>query len=213
MQRALATLAALAVAVLCAAGVARSASSAGQDDDWARAARLEVDAPLEAARAARRALGSGAGEVAGERQALAFRLGTALADRGDLDAAAELQVVLHQRVRADWSAINASITLVRLGRSREAEALLAEHEPRAVARGDVANHRGLAAMGRGDSAAARSHFARALVAGSRDAGLSLARLDLVAGHRARARAGFRPAVDDPEPHAWGLRGWGLTLLP
>lgn len=199
--------------VVSLAGWARTAEPVPATDDWTRATELEASDPLGAARAAVRALTGATGEVSGSHQGLAFRLGTALADAGELEDAAVLQVALHERVRADWSAINASITLVRLGRSLEAELLLAEHEPQALARGDVANHRGLAAMGLGDAAAARRHFGRALVAGSRDAGLSLARLDLVEGAPDRARAGFRPSVDDPQPHAWGLRGWGLTLLP
>lgn len=180
--------------------------------DWEAAARLESSDPVAAARAALSALATGTAALTDERQALAFRLGTALAETNDLALAAELQMALHARVRADWSAINAAITLVALGRADEAESLLAAHEPGAGAPGDIANHRGLAAMGRGDVGAARRHFARALVSGSRDAGLSLARLDLVAGHVDRARAGFRPSVDDPEPHAWALRGWSLTLL-
>ncbi|QDU84980.1 hypothetical protein Pla163_21000 [Planctomycetes bacterium Pla163] len=186
---------------------------ATQDDAWERATALETLDPVAAAKAVLEALAATTGELSGNQQALGFRLGAALAESGDPTDAAVLQLALHERVGADWSAINATITLMRLGRLDEAAALLLEHEPRASEPADVANYRGLVAMARADVTAARQHFSRALVHGSRDAGLSLARLDLLTGHPSAARAGFRPSVDDAAPHAWALRGWALTLLP
>jgi hypothetical protein len=186
---------------------------APQQSDWERAAELESSDPVAAAIAFLEALRASAGDVSGPHQALGFRLGAALAESGDLADAAALQLALHARVGADWSAINATITLMRLGRLDDAAALLAEHESRAAAAADVANYRGLVALACADVTLARRHFSRALVLGSRDAGLSLARMDLLGGHPSAARAGFRPSVDDAAPHAWALRGWALTLLP
>jgi hypothetical protein len=181
--------------------------------DWSLAAELETSDRLAASAAVLRALAHHRGPLDTARQSLAFRLGAACAEASELELAAELQLALHAAVLADWSAVNAAITLGRLGRSATAEEVLAAQEPRALDPGEIANHRGLVAQGRGDGPAARRHFARALVSGSRNAGLSLARMDLEAGDIARARVGFRPGVDDPVPHDWALRGWALTLLP
>jgi len=186
---------------------------AADERDWRRAAELETSDRAGASAALLRALAGATGPIEPARQALAFRLGAACAEASELELAAELQVALHTAVLADWSAVNAAITLGRLGRSESAEELLAAQELRTREPGDIANHRGLVAQGRGDTASARRHFARALVSGSRNAGLSLARMDLEAGELDRARVGFRPGVDDPVPHDWALRGWALTLLP
>jgi hypothetical protein len=75
------------------------------------------------------------------------------------------------------------------------------------------NQRGIAAQGFGDDRAARDHLGRALALGSEDAGLVLARMDLVAGRRAAARVGFRAHILNQPPPDWAWRGWGTTLLP
>jgi hypothetical protein len=182
-------------------------------DEWSRVRELSANDPGAAATAAVQALGATNDVLPLELQQLCFEIGAGLAERGELARAAELQTALHTNVHADWSAIDAALTLGRLGRGPEADALLAEHEARASSVGEIANHRGLLARGRGDDTTARRHFGRALVAGSRHAGLSLARMDLEVGDAAGARIGFRPGVDDAPAHDWALRGWALCLLP
>jgi len=193
--------------------LAAAALFAPRTDDWSRVRELFATDADAAATAAVRALGATTDVLPLELQQLCFEIGAGLAEKGELERAAELQAALHGNVRADWSAIDAALTLGRIGRGGEADALLAEHEARASFVGEIANHRGLLARGRGDDRAARGHFGRALVAGSRNASLSLARMDLEAGDGASARIGFRPGVDDAPAHDWALRGWALCLLP
>lgn len=196
-----------------AALLAAAALFVPQADEWSRVRELFASDARAAAQAATSALATSDGVLPLELQQLCFEIGAQLAEKGALDAAAALQTALHANVRADWSAIDAALTLGRLGRGDEADRLLAAHEPLAAFKGEIANHRGLLARGRGDDRVAREHFGRALVAGSRHAGLSLARMDLEVGDLAAARIGFRPGVDDAPAHDWALRGWALTLLP
>lgn len=196
-----------------AALLAAAALAGPHADEWSRVRELFASDTRAAAEAATAALVSSAEVLPLDLQQLCFEIGAQLAEKGDLESAAALQTALHRNVQADWSAIDAALTLGRSGRVEEAERLLSDHEPRAAFAGEIANHRGLLARGRGDDRVAREHFGRALVAGSRHAGLSLARMDLEVGDHSAARIGFRPGVDDAPAHDWALRGWALTLLP
>jgi tetratricopeptide (TPR) repeat protein len=209
-------------AALCLALVASAAprpAIAGAIEGRKPADWPEVSAALEAGQleqAHRLGLGlleASAGGLELEAQRSAFRLGLALVDARRLEDAAAVQVQLFQRAPAIWSAIDASLTLARLGRTDDADGILAAQlarEPRAAA---LWSHRGLLRLGAGDRPRAELWLARAVRLGSDDATLSLARLHLLDGERDKARAAFRPAVDRPDPHAWGLRGWAATLLP
>ena len=77
---------------------------------------------------------------------------------------------------------------------------------------DLASQRGLNALGGGREAEALEHLAVALARGSDDAAVILARLDLARGRMRDARAGFRALISRPEPGAWAIRGWGVSLV-
>lgn len=182
--------------------------------DWSEVASALDAGDLERAYDLGRALlDGGEGPLDGPAQQGAFRLGQALIGAGDLTRAAQVQVGTAARVPADWAAINASLTLARLGRTEEADAVLARRLAQVPTAGELWNQRGVLWLGAGELRRGRRHLARAVRYGSGNATLSLARLALFQGDLEDARAAFRPGMDRPEPHAWGLRGWAATLLP
>ena len=183
------------------------------DAAWEGAARFEASDPYGAAHLAREALALDSGQLAAERVELAFRLTVALAETGDLGAAVELAEPLHAATRADWSAINLGLLHSRLGEPRAAERVLFDQLRASTRPGELWNHLALVAMGEGRESLARSRLGRAVRLGSRNAQLSLARLDLQSGRMDAARGGFRAGADAVPPGPWSLRGWALTLLP
>jgi hypothetical protein len=134
-----------------------------------------------------------------------------------LDDAVVVQRELHAIYGEAWSAMNLAGSLHRAGRVDEADAVLAAQEALGANPAEIQNTRGIHALGRGDERAARDHLGRSLARGYRDSALVLARLDQTRGDLPGARAGFRALLHvDPSagetPHAWALRGWGMTLL-
>lgn len=132
------------------------------------------------------------------------------------EATLPIQVQLHARYQAEWSALDLSLTLKALGRSAEADQLMAEAIEREAAAGrpteNLWEQRGIVALGSGDGSRARDYLGKALALGSDQAGVLLSRLDLVAGRTERARAGFRALILASPPPDWAWRGWGTTLL-
>ncbi len=130
------------------------------------------------------------------------------------DGAIDLLEDLHSRYLAEWSAINLSLAYAAVGRAEEADRVVAEQIQRQGPQGSMAlwSRRGNAAWGNGDDRRARDYFGKALALGSSDAAIVLARLDFFDDRILRARSGFRALLYDPEPSAWALRGWGLSLL-
>ncbi|MHC4263839.1 MAG: tetratricopeptide repeat protein [Planctomycetota bacterium] len=188
-----------------------------QPNDWERVSTALDAGELELAGRLGldllRAVGDGGGELALEAQQVAFRLGVSLDKAGLVDLGSEVQVALFEAVPADWSAVNAALTLTRSGRTEQADEILArrlETTPRAA---ELWSQRGVLWLGAGDENRALGHFGRAVRYGSVNASFSLGRLALFRGDRAAARAAFRPSIDSPSPHAWALRGWAATLLP
>jgi tetratricopeptide (TPR) repeat protein len=131
---------------------------------------------------------------------------------GRYPAAYPLQLALHGAVRADWSALDLSLTEIRLGRLDAAEGVLLQQLRLSEAPAELWNQLGLLELARGRSASAGSALARALRLGSENAGLSLARLRLQQGQREAALALFRQGVDRDPPPPWSLAGWALCLL-
>jgi tetratricopeptide (TPR) repeat protein len=182
--------------------------------DWAEVvAALDAGELDRAYETGRSLLADSEGALELEAQQAAFRLGVALVDADRFERAAEVQTLLFERVPAEWSAINASLTLARIGRVEEADAVLAAELVRRPRSAELWNQRGVMWLGAGDQARARRHLGRAVRYGSLNASLSLGRLALLAGDLEAARAAFRPGVDRTDAHAWGLRGWAATLLP
>ena len=136
-----------------------------------------------------------------------------------MDEAAAVQRALHARYEATWSAMNLAYTLHRGGDWEGADAVLersleraSEQGLSAAERADLWNNRGLIATGAGQERLGLDCLGRALGLGSQDAALILARRELFEGRLEQARAGFRGLLLAPEPHAWTLRGWGVSLL-
>lgn len=203
----------------------RPAAADASDAEWpygglASWIAAEVIPPSPArARALVRALGAER-EPTREQVSFAWGYGVELAtERLWIDDAIAVQTALHERYDEQWSALNLAMTLHRAGRVEAAERVLArraeEHAETLPVeqRRELWSNRGLLALGRGDERVARDRLGRALALGSTDAALVLAREDLARDDDAGARAGFRALLLDEEPHAWALRGWGLTLLP
>jgi tetratricopeptide (TPR) repeat protein len=128
-----------------------------------------------------------------------------------------IQLALHARYQAEWSASDLALTYKSLGEYDEADRILAEAIEREDAAGRIPRNlweqRGILALGSGDEPRARDYLGKALALGSDDAGLLLSRLDLMAGRTERARAGFRALILGSPPPDWAWRGWGMTLLP
>jgi hypothetical protein len=167
--------------------------------------------------AAQRAIESTPGAIPDDRLRLAWGIGVDEARALHLVSARDLQEALYRRVPAVWSATDLSLTLSRLGEAEAADRILAEQIEREAAAGhptgDLWSRRGTQALGNGDEGLARDYLGLGLARGSADAGVVLARLDLVQGRIAEACAGFRALLLDPAPSPWAARGWGLTLLP
>lgn len=145
-------------------------------------------------------------------QQLAFERAQSLREDGDLEGALALQLALHRAVLADWSALDLSLTHMRLGRLTEAEALLGEQLVRSSAPAELWNQLGLVALAGSEESLALSCLGRALRLGSENAGQSLARLHLSRGRLEAAQALFRRGVDQTPPPPWSLPGWALCLL-
>lgn len=148
---------------------------------------------------------------------LAYNTGVDEARALRFEDALPLIQALHERYRAEWSALDLFLTLKNLGRRAEADAVLAEAIERETAAGRrpkaLWEHRGILALGFGDERLARDYLGRAMALGSDDAALLLARLDLMAGNTAAARTGFRALILNTPPPDWAWRGWGTALLP
>jgi hypothetical protein len=128
-----------------------------------------------------------------------------------------IQLGLHERYRAAWSAEDLALTYRFLGRGQDAQTLLERAIDTERAAGQRAagllEKRGIQALGDGDGAAARDYLGQALALGSDDAGLVLARMDLFAGRNEEARRGFQAHILGQPPPDWAWRGWGTALLP
>ncbi|MBI5431945.1 MAG: hypothetical protein HZA52_03835 [Planctomycetes bacterium] len=150
--------------------------------------------------------------------ALAYEVWVAAADALRIDEALSIGRNLHARSHATWSAISLALTTMRAGLADECDAVLAAQlaiTPRENS-GDLAalwDHRGIASLGAGWEQPGRFALGRAVLHGSTDGAVVLARLDLAAGEFERARAGFRAALIENPASDWARRGWGLSLLP
>ncbi len=128
-----------------------------------------------------------------------------------------IQLNLHARYQAEWSALDLALTYKALGQQAAAERVISE----AIAREEGAGRRpyalweqrGVLAFAFGDERTSRDYLGRALALGSDEAGLLLARLDLMQGRAEAARRGFRALILNAPPPDWAWRGWGTTLLP
>lgn len=133
------------------------------------------------------------------------------------EATLPIQLELHSRYQAEWSALDLALTYKALGEREAADRVLAEGIAREEAAGRrphaLWESRAIVALGFGDEATSRDYLGRALALGSDDAGLLLARLDLMAGRVEAARRGFRALILGRLPPDWAWRGWGTTLLP
>lgn len=133
------------------------------------------------------------------------------------ESALPIQLELHRRYLADWSALDLSLTYKALGRFEAAEQVIGEAIVRETSAGRrpgaLWEQRGILALGSGNERAARDYFGKALALGSDDAGLVLSRLDLMDGRIEAARRGFRALLFDQPPPDWAWRGWGTALLP
>lgn|SRR5262245_2035936 len=133
------------------------------------------------------------------------------------ETALPIQLRLHERYRAAWSAEDLALTYKFLGRRQDAEEVLARaiDKERAEGRQPAAlwERRGILALGFGDETAARDYLGLALAQGSDDAGLLLSRLDLIAVKTEDARRGFQALILGRPPPDWAWRGWGMALLP
>ncbi len=174
--------------------------------------QLDSDAAA-AAQAAAAGLAGSTGDVAGEHQQLAFEILVQLASEGRHEQAEVLAAPLHERVAADWTAVNLCLVLSQTGRFDQADAVLHSQLPRSTDPAELWNQRALLASGQGHADLFRARLGRAVRLGSANAALSLARADALAGRLEAARAGYRAGCDRTPPAPWSLRGWALTLLP
>lgn len=149
---------------------------------------------------------------------LAWR--TAAAEAGALrleSGALPIQRQLHERYAAAWTAVQLSLSLMRLG---DLEALnqvmgqvITQEEAAGRSSAELWSQWGLAQLGAGNEQRARDYLGLALARGSSNAAIILGRLDLQQGRIEQARANFRPSLLTERPSAWALRGWGASLLP
>lgn len=134
-----------------------------------------------------------------------------------LSGTRSIQESLDARYRATWSAIDLALTYQRLGEGGRADAVLAEAIAREESLGrptaELWSRRGIAAFGNGDDLDARHYLGRSLAQGFGDASVVLGLMDLLDGRLDAARMGFRASILSDPPAPWGLRGWGMTLLP
>ena len=133
------------------------------------------------------------------------------------ETALPIQLDLHERYDADWSAGDLALTYMALGQGDAAVGVLERAIERVRAGGGnlaaLLERRGIQALGFGDETAARDYLGLALAMRSDDAGLLLSRLDLLAGRMEAARRGFQALVLGRPPPDWAWRGWGMALLP
>ncbi|HED64226.1 MAG TPA: hypothetical protein ENJ09_01600 [Planctomycetes bacterium] len=157
-------------------------------------------------------------ELTPEHLRLAWNYGVVEAQALRLETGAlPIQRILEQRAQAPWSTMDLGLTLSRLGRVEELDALF-EHaiEREAAAGRDTAelwSRWGIATYGLGRDDLARDRLGRALARGSQDASLVLARMDLRAGRLEAVRSGLRASILSTPPAPWALRCWGISLLP
>ncbi|MCC6406322.1 MAG: hypothetical protein IT453_04080, partial [Planctomycetes bacterium] len=156
--------------------------------------------------------------LATDQAQLAYEVWVDAAEALRFDEALAIGRNLHARSLATWSAISLALTTMRAGLPDECDAVLEAQiavTPRESS-GDLAalwDHRGIAAIGAGWEQPGRFALGRAVLHGSTDGAVVLARLDLAAGEVERARAGFRAALIENPASDWARRGWGLSLLP
>ncbi len=133
------------------------------------------------------------------------------------ETALPIQLQLHERYQARWSAEDLALTYRFLGQEKAADQVLeramAQERASGLRPASLLEKRGIHALGFGDESAARDYLGQALAEGSNDAGLLLARLDLIAGRTDNARYGFQALMLEHPPADWAWRGWGTTLLP
>lgn len=153
----------------------------------------------------------------GARTELAYEVWVDAAENLRFDEALAIGRNLHSRSHATWSAISLGLTTMRAGLPDEGDAVLAAQIALpSTSAADLAalwDHRGILALGAGYEAPGRFALGRAVLHGSSDAAVVLARLDLAAGRLEAARAGFRAAWIENPGSDWARRGFGLTLLP
>lgn len=207
------------LAPLALAALARGA----QDDAWHAARTLPPGLPR--AEAIARALRDAAGDPAAlqERLAAAFEAFLEDHDAYRAEAARTIAEAMFAADEASWSAFCLEGILRRGGEYELADEVLAARQERATEpreRVELLERRAIVAAGAGWLARERDLLGAALAAGGTDAYQILGRLELAAGRRSAARTLFRALVargagdaPDGEPPAWGLRGWGLALLP
>lgn len=170
------------------------------------------------------------GELSAEELRLVWDVGVQEALALRFEDALGVQEALYALYPAAWSASDLELTLRRLGRYGEGDAVLAAQIAREEAAGgstspvaaDLWSQRGIGALGSGDERRARDYLGAGCARGSADACVVLARLDLAVGRLEEARAGFRAllvsqsetsATPPPPASPWAARGWGLSLLP
>lgn len=133
------------------------------------------------------------------------------------ETALPIQLRLHERYQARWSAEDLALTYKALGQAKAGGDVLERAiERERVEGGNPAGlweKRGIHALGFGDETAARDYLGLALAQGSGDAGLLLSRLDLLARRTEDARRGFQALILGRPTPDWAWRGWGLALLP
>jgi len=137
-------------------------------------------------------------------------------DAFELVPAEDLMRAMHARSHAGWSAESLSLLLGRADRFDEARLVLDEQlartDPASPEHGALMQARALASLGAGHEARARRELGAALVHGSPDAAVVLARLALSSGQPERARVVARALLGhDPAP-SWALRAWGISML-
>jgi len=133
-----------------------------------------------------------------------------------VEATLPIQLALHELYASAWSAEDLALTLRKLGREAEADAILQDALARETSperQAALWERRGLQALGFGHERRARDYLGRGLAGGSEDAGLVLARMDLAQGRVEDARRGFQALILDRPPSDWAWRGWGTSLLP
>jgi hypothetical protein len=155
--------------------------------------------------------------LAKQRLELAFQTWIEAANAFRFDAALAIGRNLHARAHATWSAISLSLSLMRAGLPEEGDQVLAAQIAQTIETpADLAalwDQRGIAALGAGWERRARTDLGMALLNGSTDGAVVLARMDLAAGRIDAARLGFRGVLYENPQSDWARRGWGLSLLP
>ncbi|MCE9594978.1 MAG: hypothetical protein K8S98_12385 [Planctomycetes bacterium] len=156
-------------------------------------------------------------ELARDRLELAYEVWVDAADNLRFDEALAIGRNLHSRTHATWSAISLALTTMRAGLSKECDDVLAAQiaitKDNPVDLAALWDHRGIAALGAGWEAPGRFALGQALLHGSTDGAVVLARLDLAVGKLDTARVGFRAVLIENPNSDWARRGWGLSLLP